>query len=79
MSITSLLLITLVQSFMHSATLGRVRLGLAGQCDITIKFRHFVVIIYLICDIRALHDVFPASRLFSRNFLLLFPRSLQVL
>ena len=79
MSITSLLLITLVQSFMRSATLGRVRLGLAGQCDITINFRHFVVVIYLICDIRALHDVFfPASRLFSRNFLL-FPRVLQVL
>ena len=70
MSITSLLLITLVQSFMRSATLGSVRLGLAGQCNITIDFRHFLVVIYLICDARALHDVFPAFRLFSRNFLL---------
>ena len=78
MSITSLILITLVQSFMRSATLGRVRLGLAGQIDITINFRHFVVVIYLICDARALHDVFPASHLFSRNFLL-FPRVLQAL
>ena len=67
MSITSLLLITLVQSFMRSATLGSVRLDLAGQCDITINFRHFVVVIYLICNVRALRDVFPASRLFSRN------------
>ena len=70
MSITSLLLITLVQSYMHSAMLGRVCLGLAGQCNITINFRHFIVVIYLLCNIIALHDVFPASHLFPRNFLL---------
>ena len=72
-------LITLVQSFMRSAMLGRIRLGLVGQCNITINFRHFVVVIYLICDVIALHNVLTASRIFSRNFLLLFLRVLQVL
>ena len=78
MSITSLLLITLVQSFMRSATLGRVCLGLASQCNITINFRHFVVVIYLICDVIALHDFFPHPVFFLEIFFL-FLRALQVL